>query len=129
IYSISGNSANRFLSTIGKISYIRLSFRKKIFLMISNNQIISLIFGFKLRYLRQKFGLSYHELAEKTGLSTSYLNDIEKGKKYPKPDKITTLAEAFGLDYDYMVSTTSSKKLKPIIDLLNSKFLKLFPLD
>ncbi|MEM6805455.1 MAG: helix-turn-helix transcriptional regulator, partial [Bacteroidota bacterium] len=52
--------------------------------MISSNQVISLIFGFKVRYLRQKFEYSYQELSKKTGLSTSYLNDIEKGKKYPK---------------------------------------------
>jgi len=73
--------------------------------------------------------LSYQELSERTGLSTSYLNDIEKGKRYPKPDKITGLATSLGVDYNYMVSTNASKKLQPIIDLINSKFLKLFPLD
>lgn len=96
--------------------------------VISDNQIIRLILGFKVRYLRQRAGLSYQELAEKTKLSTSYLSDIEKGKRYPKPDKIAILATAFGVDYNYMVSTNASKKLQPIIDLLNSKFFKLFPL-
>ena len=97
--------------------------------MLSENQIIRLIFGFKVRYLRQQAHFSYAELSEKTGLSTSYLNDIEKGKRYPKPDKITALASALNVDYNYMVATNASKKLQPIIDLLNSQVFKLFPLD
>jgi len=97
--------------------------------MIDDNQIIKMIFGFKVHYLRQQAGLSYQQLQDKTGLSLSYLSDIEKGKKYPKPNKITVLADAFGVDYDFMVSTSASKKLQPVIDLLNSNFFKLFPLD
>lgn len=97
--------------------------------MLSDNQIIRLIFGFKVRYLRQNKNLSYQLLSDKTGLSTSYLNDIEKGKRYPKPDKITAIAHALGVDYNYMVATNASKKLQPIIDLLNSKFFRLFPLS
>ena len=97
--------------------------------MQTDSKIIKLILGFKVRYLRQQQELSYKELSKKTGLSTSYLNDIEKGKRYPKPDKITTLATALGVDYNYMVATNASKKLQPIIDLLTSKFFKLFPLE
>ena len=97
--------------------------------MLSDEQIIRLIFGFKVRHLRQQQQLSYQELSEKTGLSTSYLNDIEKGKRYPKPNKITALANAFEVDYNYMVATNASKKLQPIIDLLTSKFFRLFPLS
>ncbi len=88
-----------------------------------------MILGFKVRYLRQQRGLSYKELSASTGLSKSYLNDIEKGKKYPKPDKVQALAQAFGLDYNDLVSTTGDKKLQPVLDLLNSDFYKLFPMD
>ena len=97
--------------------------------MIDDNQIIKMIFGFKVRYLRKQQELSYQQLQDKTGLALSYLSDIEKGKKYPKPNKIKLLAEAFGVDYDFMVSTNASKKLQPVIDLMNSNFFKLFPLD
>ncbi|MEM6320049.1 MAG: helix-turn-helix domain-containing protein [Bacteroidota bacterium] len=78
--------------------------------------------------MRQQKQFSYQELSKQTGLSTSYLNDIEKGKRYPKPGKITALAEAFEVDYNYMVATNASKKLQPIVDLLNSKLFRLFPL-
>ncbi|MEO1410763.1 MAG: helix-turn-helix domain-containing protein [Bacteroidota bacterium] len=97
--------------------------------MLSEEKIIRLILGFKVRHLRQQKGLSYQELSTTTKLSTSYLNDIEKGKRYPKPDKISQLAQALGVDYNYLVATNASKKLQPIIDLLTSKFFKLFPLD
>ena len=97
--------------------------------MLSDEQVIRLIFGFKVRHLRQTLEFSYQELSKKTGLSTSYLNDIEKGKRYPKPDKITSLASALDVDYNYLVSTNASKKVQPIIDLLTSKAFRLFPLS
>lgn len=97
--------------------------------MISDNDSIKMIFGFKVKYLRQQKELSYKLLAERTGLSTSYLHDIEKGRKYPKVDKITALAEALGVTYDFLVSTRASKKLQPVVDLLTSDFIKEFPLD
>lgn len=96
--------------------------------MISDNDIVKLILGFKIKHLRLQHGISYQELAKATGVSVSYLNDIEKGKKYPKPDKITALAQAFQIDYDELVSTRADKKLRPVIELLNSGFFKFFPL-
>lgn len=97
--------------------------------MISENFSIKHIFGLKIRDLRLSRGLSFQELSEKTGLSISYLSEIEKGKKYPKGDKIMQLAEAFGVTYDELVSLKVSKKLQPVINLLNSNFFKEFPLD
>jgi len=97
--------------------------------MIGQQELIKMIFGFKLKYLRQRKGLSLEELAAKTGLSKSYLHDIEKGKKYPKVDKIQSLADALEVDYDYLVSLQSDKKLEPVIELLSSDLLKSFPME
>ncbi len=55
---------------------------------------VKIIFGLKLRQLRHEKGYSLVELAEKAGISISYINEIEKGKKYPKAEKIMTLAKA-----------------------------------
>lgn len=97
--------------------------------MIEKGEMIRLIFGFKIKHLRISQGKSYKELAEETGLSTSYLNDIEKGKKYPKAEKIGALAEALGTDYDYLVSMQADKKLSAVIEFLNSDFFRSFPLE
>lgn len=97
--------------------------------MIDQQAIVNMIFGFKAKYLRQQHGFSLEELAKRSGLSKSYLHEIEKGKKYPKVNKIQAMAEALGVDYDFMVSTRASKKLQPIVDLLTSDFVKEFPLE
>ncbi|QDK80032.1 helix-turn-helix domain-containing protein [Spirosoma sp. KCTC 42546] len=90
---------------------------------------IRLLFGLKLRQLRLDKGLSVSELAQKSGLSISYVTEIEKGRKYPKADKISALANAMQVDYDSLVSLKLSKKLEPISDLLRSKFLTEIPLE
>ncbi|MEM8894673.1 MAG: helix-turn-helix domain-containing protein [Bacteroidota bacterium] len=87
------------------------------------------ILGLKVRDLRLGLKLSFQELSQMTGLSISYLNEIEKGKKYPKGDKMIVLAEALGTNYDDLVSLRVPKKLEAVVNLLQSNFFKEFPLD
>ncbi|MCX2742391.1 XRE family transcriptional regulator [Mangrovivirga sp. M17] len=94
-----------------------------------NEQNIRLIFGLKLRQLRMDNELSLSDLSKKTGISVSYLNEIEKGKKYPKADKIAALAEQFEVTYDWLVSLQLGKKLAPIADLIRSNILNELPLE
>jgi transcriptional regulator with XRE-family HTH domain len=94
-----------------------------------NTDNIKLIFGLKLRQLRLDKGLSLNELSQKSGLSISYINEIEKGKKYPKSDKIIALAAAMDVDYDTLVSLKLSKRLEPISELLSSNILTELPLE
>lgn len=90
---------------------------------------IRLIFGLKLKQIRAEKNLSLFGLAKITGLSKSYLNEIEKGKKYPKRDKIIILAEALDATYDQMVSLKLDKNLAPIGEILQSRILKEIPLE
>ncbi|TGD58060.1 helix-turn-helix domain-containing protein [Flavobacterium humi] len=90
---------------------------------------IRLIFGLKLKQIRTDKNLSLFGLAKITGLSKSYLNEIEKGKKYPKRDKIIILAEAMDVTYDQMVSLKLDKNLAPIGEILQSRILKEIPLE
>lgn len=97
--------------------------------MDSKRNYIKLIFGLKLKQLRQEKKLSLNELAEKSSLSVSYLNEIEKGKKYPKAEKISQLAQALDCGYDDLVSLKLSKNLTPIAELIDSNILEMLPLD
>jgi transcriptional regulator with XRE-family HTH domain len=97
--------------------------------MLSHGQVVRLIFGLKLRELRQERGFTPAELARACDVSVSYLNEIEKGKKYPKADKIFSLSKALGVSYDQLTSLTLSRRLEPISDLLQSDLLKEFPLE
>jgi transcriptional regulator with XRE-family HTH domain len=90
---------------------------------------IRLIFGLKLRELRQDSDYSLSKLSRLSGISKSYLNEIEKGKKYPKPEKITMLAEVFGVSYEELVSPRLNKRLAPISDLIDSNLLNELPLE
>jgi transcriptional regulator with XRE-family HTH domain/predicted transcriptional regulator len=90
---------------------------------------IRLIFGLKLKQLREKKSLSLSQLAKITGLSKSYINEIEKGKKYPKTDKIVSLASALGVSYDEIVSLKLTGNLAPVAALIQSGILKEIPLS
>ncbi|MBF0597189.1 helix-turn-helix domain-containing protein [Faecalibacter rhinopitheci] len=90
---------------------------------------IKLIFGLKIKQIRTAKELSLFKLSKITGLSKSYLNEIEKGKKYPKTDKIVLLAEAFDVPYDELVSLKLDKNLAPVAEILQSNLLKEIPLE
>jgi len=85
------------------------------------------IFGLKLRRYRQERELALAQLAAKTGLSISYLSEIEKGKKYPKPEKIFDIAAALEISFDDLVSLQVDGRLAAVKQLFSSHFLQEFP--
>ncbi|NNF02622.1 MAG: ImmA/IrrE family metallo-endopeptidase [Bacteroidia bacterium] len=97
--------------------------------MAISEENIRLIFGLKLKQLRDEKSMSLSDLSEVSGVSISYLNEIEKGKKYPKSDKIISLANALGSSYDQLVSLKLSRNLAPINELLNSDIIQELPFD
>jgi transcriptional regulator with XRE-family HTH domain len=88
-----------------------------------------IIFGLKVKQLRQEKGLSFAELSQRSGMSVSYLNEIEKGKKFPKADKVTVLANALGATVTDLTSRDLGGHLAPVEELLQSNFLNELPLD
>lgn len=93
------------------------------------NQNSRIIFGLKVKQLRMQQKRSFADLSKAANLSVSYLNEIEKGKKSPKSDKITTLASALGTTYEDLVSPILTGKLAAVGELLHSNFLNELPLD
>lgn len=87
------------------------------------------ILGLKIQQERARKKLSLKELGEICGLSKSYLNEIEKGKKYPKPDKLMILAKALDVDFEYLVRPTLEGELEHIHKLLTSPLLNEVPLE
>jgi transcriptional regulator with XRE-family HTH domain len=85
------------------------------------------IFGMKLRQYREQKELSLTDFAAITGLSVSYLTEIEHGKKYPKAEKIARMAEALGRNYDDLVSIRLNEELNPLAGFLASPVLHNFP--
>ncbi|NBC09417.1 MAG: helix-turn-helix domain-containing protein [Bacteroidetes bacterium] len=97
--------------------------------MSSKTQNERIVFGLKVKQLRKKKQLSFSDLSKRAHMSVSYLNEIEKGKKYPKPDKIEALAEALEVAPEELTSTELSPNMAPVGELLQSNFLNELPLD
>ena len=79
-----------------------------------------IIFGLKVKQLRLEQKMSFADFSKETGMSVSYLNEIEKGKKYPKEDKIRILAKALHVSFDELVSSELKYALAPVGELLRS---------
>lgn len=88
-----------------------------------------IILGLKIRQFRQEKGWNFEELSKKTGISVSYLNEIEKGKKYPMADNLEKLAKALGSTPAFLSSPVLTKQFAPLGELLHSNFLNEIPLD
>jgi XRE family transcriptional regulator, fatty acid utilization regulator len=88
-----------------------------------------ILLGLKIRQFRQEKGWNFEELSARTTISVSYLNEIEKGKKYPQPENLEKLAAALGVSSANLSSPDLSKQYGPVSDLLQSNFLNELPLD
>ena len=97
--------------------------------MSTKSQNERILFGLKLKQLRQKKNLSFAELAARTSMSISYLNEIEKGKKFPKEEKLDKVAAALDVSIDQLLHNELDNSLAPVEELLKSNFLHELPLD
>jgi transcriptional regulator with XRE-family HTH domain len=59
-----------------------------------------MIFGTKLRKLREAKGITQQQLAERIGYVTnSYISDVEKGRFIPSEEKLKNIAKALGIPF------------------------------
>jgi transcriptional regulator with XRE-family HTH domain len=91
--------------------------------------LINIIFGMKVRQARLDAGLTLSEFATMCELSPSYLTEIEKGRKYPRTDKIVKMADALGRDYDDLVSIKLPPSLTYLESTLSSSVVQRFPFE
>lgn len=94
-----------------------------------DTQLINLIFGMKVRQARTEAGLSLSEFAAQCDLSPSYVTEMERGRKYPRTDKIIKMAQVLGKRYDELVSITLDPSLADLEATMASPFLRNFPFN
>lgn len=87
------------------------------------------ILGLKLKSLRRGRGEPLKAIAARSGLSVSYLSEIEKGKKYPKPGKLLDLARALDVPFDSLVTLHVEESLDPVKAVFSSGLLREFPFE
>ena len=91
--------------------------------------LITIIFGMKVRQARLEAGLTLTDLARQCEMSASYLTEIEKGRKYPRADKIVKMAAALGKRYDDLVSIKLDPSLRYLETTLASATVRRFPFE
>jgi transcriptional regulator with XRE-family HTH domain/Zn-dependent peptidase ImmA (M78 family) len=94
-----------------------------------NTELVNIIFGLKVKQARRAAGLTLSELAAASELSPSYMTEIEKGRKYPRADKILRMAEALKTPYDELVSILLGPTLAHLETALKSPLLQEFPFE
>ncbi|MEM9774602.1 MAG: XRE family transcriptional regulator [Chloroflexota bacterium] len=94
-----------------------------------NNQLVNIIFGMKMKQARLDAGLTLTEFAKQSELSPSYVTEIEKGRKYPRTDKIMKIADVLDKEYDDLVSIRLEPPLTHLGTALSSPVLGQFPFD
>ena len=92
-------------------------------------QLVNVIFGMKVRRARMKANLTLTEMAARCEISPSYLTEVEKGRKYPRADKIMRMADELETTYDELVSITLPPALNYLESTLSSSLLLQFPFD
>jgi len=97
--------------------------------MSNINSPYRLLFALKVKQLRHNKGFSFLELSHRTGLSVSYLNEIERGKKYPKAEKLGALCLALGVKPGDLAGPVAGEGLETVAALLETNFLNELPLD
>lgn len=94
-----------------------------------NTELINIIFGMKVRQARLEADLTLSEFAQRCELSPSYITEIEKGRKYPKTDKILKMSEVLNKNYDELVSIKLEPSLQHLERMLSSPLLQQFPFE
>lgn len=97
--------------------------------MTSGSENLRLVLGLKARALREERGWTLKQLGSRAGLAVSYLSEIEKGKKYPKPEKLLALAAALETPFEELVSPRVAEELSPLSAFAGSDFLREFPFE
>ena len=94
-----------------------------------STNLVNIIFGMKVRQARTERGLTLTDFATLCELSPSYVTEIEKGRKYPRADKIMKMAEVLGKEYDDLVSIKLAPSLTYLESALSSSVLQRFPFE
>ena len=59
--------------------------------------------GSRLREARNRVKLTQEQLAEKVGIGTTYISDIERGAKFPSLSLFIKIVDALGVSSDFIL--------------------------
>lgn len=71
------------------------------------------IVGQRVKQRRRELGMSQDSLAQRAGISKSFLSDLETGKRSLGAETLLDLARAMGLSLDYLMTGKESDNQNP----------------
>lgn len=78
--------------------------------------------GERIKELRQKKGITVNKLANLSGVSQSYLRDIELGNKQPTVEYLSYICDALGISLSHFFSDEKEiNELDILLDNLTEK--------
>ena len=77
--------------------------------------------GKNIKFVRNQRQYSQALLAEKADISITFLSNIERGLKFPKPAVLVQIAEGLGVEVHELFKTDSSPNITPIVVRNDSK--------
>ena len=86
-------------------------------------QEIKAALGRNIKFLRSQRQFSQALLAEKADISITFLSNIERGIKFPKPAVLSQIAESLGVEVYELFKTNSAPNFAPIVVPANNKKL------
>lgn len=64
--------------------------------------------GERIKTVRKGLHLTQDQLAEKSGLSSNYIGQLERGERSPSLKTLSRIARSLGVDADYLVKVPQS---------------------
>ncbi|MCL2266635.1 MAG: helix-turn-helix domain-containing protein [Treponema sp.] len=84
-----------------------------------NGKEIKTIFGKNIKFFRFHKEYSQADLAEKADISITFLSNIERGLKFPKPDIMAKIAKSLDIEiYDLFKTDIIHENNKEFVNLL-----------
>lgn len=85
------------------------------------------LFGQRLREQRKAKGWTLEQFAEKAGLSTNYMGDLERGNKAPSLDTFIRIVEVLDVSADTLIRDSVASASHVADDELSKKVSRLTP--
>lgn len=83
--------------------------------------------GARIKEARVTKGITQEQLAEKTGVNTTYVSDIERGAKFPSLSLFIKIVDELGVSSDYILCGEIEAGKNCVYDDITKKLEKLTP--
>jgi len=80
--------------------------------------------GLRIMIRRKALRMTQEELAEKLGVSTQMISNLELGKKAIRPENLAKVCDVLGLSTDFILTGTNTKTA---VDAVAEKLTQLTP--